>query len=117
MPNCLRDKRLILLATSHFITCSIELPLSFGAYPIPGASLKPLLFPPASVSVPEISETTFSVWKSPKAVAFAHALKSNWSEVMVNGVRYLKTAQIGRGGSSKVFRVVAPDCEVSSSPV
>ncbi|CAM9704990.1 unnamed protein product, partial [Ectocarpus fasciculatus] len=38
--------------------------------------------------------------------------KKKWSEVMVNGVLYLKTAQIGRGGSSKVFRVVAPDCEV-----
>ncbi|CAB1117494.1 unnamed protein product [Ectocarpus sp. CCAP 1310/34] len=38
--------------------------------------------------------------------------KRSWSEVMVNGVLYLKTAQIGRGGSSKVFRVVAPDCEM-----
>ncbi len=41
-----------------------------------------------------------------------HAPSSNWTEVMVNGVRYLKTNQIGRGGSSKVFRVVAPDGEV-----
>ncbi|CAN0443265.1 unnamed protein product [Pylaiella littoralis] len=55
--------------------------------------------------------------KPTKAVAFAHAPSSNWSEIMVNGVRYQKTAQIGRGGSSKVFRVVAPDCEMMALKV
>lgn len=30
----------------------------------------------------------------------------------MNGTRYLKTAKIGRGGSSEVFRVVAPDGQV-----
>ncbi|CBJ26782.1 possibly a dual-specificity PK? [Ectocarpus siliculosus] len=53
--------------------------------------------------------------KPGKVVAFDHSSvshKRSWSEVMVNGVLYLKTAQIGRGGSSKVFRVVAPDCEM-----
>ena len=30
----------------------------------------------------------------------------------MNGIRYLKTAKIGRGGSSEVFRVVAPDSQV-----
>lgn len=31
----------------------------------------------------------------------------------MNGTRYLKTAKIGRGGSSEVFRVVGPDGQVS----
>ncbi|CAM9710144.1 unnamed protein product, partial [Hapterophycus canaliculatus] len=53
-----------------------------------------------------------------KAVAFAQGASSHgWSEVMVNGVRYLKTAQIGRGGSSEVFRVVAPDCQMMALKV
>lgn len=30
----------------------------------------------------------------------------------MNEVRYLKTLQIGRGGSSKVFMVLAPDSKV-----
>ncbi|CAN0278749.1 unnamed protein product, partial [Ectocarpus fasciculatus] len=55
-----------------------------------------------------------------QVVAFDHSSdsqKKKWSEVMVNGVLYLKTAQIGRGGSSKVFRVVAPDCEMMALKV
>lgn len=72
------------------------------------------LAPPLTLTSPKPHANAWGTEKRKftKGVAFVHAPSSNWTEVMVNGVRYLKTTQIGRGGSSKVFRVVAPDGEV-----
>eukprot|EP00904_Undaria_pinnatifida_P006545 jgi/Undpi1/301/HiC_scaffold_1.g00297.m1 len=50
-------------------------------------------------------------------VSFARAPSSAWSEVVVNGTRYLKTEKIGRGGSSEVFRVVSPDGQMMALKV
>ncbi|CAM9982470.1 unnamed protein product [Scytosiphon promiscuus] len=66
----------------------------------------------SSLSVAPVGE------KPDKSVAIAQGVRGHGlSEVMVNGVCYLKTAKIGRGGSSEVFRVVAPDCEMMALKV